>query len=89
MVNVFRISGDFNVAVMIAASNLRTIEKIMDVCFRQDPNVSNIRSAMIIQSIHDFVIPIDFSVERFNEAFCHQGGCHTNKNIHQFRFDKD
>ena len=60
--HAFKISGEYNFLCYIAASELQTIEKIIDLCFRKSPNVINVKTNVIINSIHDFVIPIVFEI---------------------------
>jgi DNA-binding Lrp family transcriptional regulator len=57
----FKISGKFNIMCIVSASDLKTIEKIVDVYFRDDPNVTGVETKVIMESIHDFVIPIYFN----------------------------
>jgi DNA-binding Lrp family transcriptional regulator len=72
----FKISGKFNVLCIISASDLKTIERIVDVYFRDDPNVIAVETEVLMESIHDFVIPIYFddntdldSLKHFGEKF--------------------
>ncbi|MFW9952463.1 MAG: Lrp/AsnC family transcriptional regulator, partial [Candidatus Thorarchaeota archaeon] len=64
--HAFKISGEFNLLCFISASDLQTIEKLVDLCFRKDPNVINVKTNIIIESVHDFVVPIDFEIEKFD-----------------------
>ncbi|TFG03730.1 MAG: Lrp/AsnC family transcriptional regulator, partial [Promethearchaeota archaeon] len=68
--HAFKISGEYNVLCFIAASDLQTIERLIDVCFRRDDNVINVKTSILIESIHDFVIPIDFKIEDFDGRYC-------------------
>ena len=38
----FKISGEFNLLCFISASDLQTIEKLIDLCFRKDVDVINV-----------------------------------------------
>jgi DNA-binding Lrp family transcriptional regulator len=58
--HAFKISDDYNLLCFIAASDLQTIERLVDLCFRRDPNVLSVKTNILIESIHDFVVPIDF-----------------------------
>lgn len=86
--HAFKISGEYNILCYIAASDLQTIEKIIDLCFRKSPNVINVKTNIIIDSIHDFVIPIDFAIERFDGRNC-GSACHLNDNIPKFKFKEE
>ena len=57
----FKISGKYNVLCFIAGKDLKTIERLVDLYFRDDPNVTGVETEVIIESIHDFVIPIFFN----------------------------
>ncbi|MBY9016533.1 MAG: Lrp/AsnC family transcriptional regulator [Candidatus Lokiarchaeota archaeon] len=86
--HAFKISGEFNLLCFVAASDLQTIEKLVDLCFRKDPNVINVKTNILIDSIHDFVIPIDFQIEKFdlNSNVCGPD-CSLNVNVPKFKFD--
>jgi len=83
--HAFKISGEYNILCYIAASDLQTIEKLIDLCFRKDPNVIKIKTNILIESIHDFVIPIDFQIENFDGRHCGPG-CHLKDEIPKFKF---
>lgn len=88
--HAFKISGEYNLLCFIAASNLQTIEHLIDICFRKDPNVINVKTNVLIDSIHDFVVPIDFQIENFDETSSYCGpDCHLNPNIPDFKFDNE
>ena len=86
--HAFKISGEFNLLCFISASDLQTVEKLVDLCFRKDPNVINVKTNIIIDSVHDFVIPIDFQIEKFD---FHSGNCgpecNNSVNLPKYKFD--
>ncbi len=84
--HAFKISGEFNVLCFIAASDLQTIEKLVDLCFRRDDNVINVKTNILIESIHDFVVPIDFQIENFDGRYCGPG-CSLQDEIPKFKFN--
>ena len=86
--HAFKISGEFNLLCFVAASNLQTIEKLVDLCFRKDPNVINVKTNILIDSVHDFVIPIDFQIEKFDfhSNVCGPD-CNLNVNLPKYKFD--
>ena len=87
--HAFKISGEFNLLCFIAATDLQTIEKLVDVCFRKDPNVTNVKTNILIESVHDFVVPIDFQIERFDFHSTNCGPvCNMNMNLPQYQFTK-
>lgn len=86
--HAFKISGEFNVLCFISASDLQTIEKLVDLCFRRDPNVINVKTNILIESIHDFVVPIDFQIENFDGRFCGPS-CNIAEELPKFKFKKE
>lgn len=85
--HAFKISGEFNMLCFIAASDLQTIEKLVDLCFRRDPNVINVKTNILIESIHDFVVPIDFTIEKFDGRYCGPG-CNVKEDLPRFKFNE-
>jgi Lrp/AsnC family leucine-responsive transcriptional regulator len=85
---VFRVSGEYNLMIIIAADRLEVIERVVDICLREDPNVINVKTNFIITSERDFVIPIDFRIEKFDGNSC-GANCYLSKNRPQFKFKKD
>ena len=79
MINIFRISGPYNVIVMIAATKMKTITKVLDTCLKNDDNINEIKMSLMVESVQDFIIPMDFSIENFNEASCYANGCELSK----------
>jgi Lrp/AsnC family leucine-responsive transcriptional regulator len=68
--HAFKISGEYNFLCFVSAPSLQTIERLIDLCFRRDPDVINVKTNILIESIHDFVVPIDFQIEDFDGKFC-------------------
>jgi DNA-binding Lrp family transcriptional regulator len=88
--HAFKISGEFNLLCFISASDLQTIEKLVDLCFRKDPNVINVKTNIIIDSVHDFVVPIDFEIEKFDYHSNNCGPeCNLNVNLPKFKFENE
>jgi len=85
---IFRISGEFNLLIIIAASNLEILESVVDMCLRNDENVLNVKTNFIISADRKFVIPIDFRIEKFNGSSCGPN-CYHNKNRPMIKFKND
>ncbi len=86
--HAFKISGEFNLLCFIAASDLQTIEKLVDLCFRRDKNVINVKTNILIESIHDFVVPIDFQIENFDGRYCGPD-CSMKADLPKFKFTQE
>lgn len=88
--HAFKISGEYNLLCFISASDLQTIERLIDLCFRKDPHVISVKTNILIESIHDFVVPIDFQIENFDIHSTSCGpDCHLNINLPKFKFDSE
>ncbi|MHA1294881.1 MAG: Lrp/AsnC family transcriptional regulator [Promethearchaeota archaeon] len=85
--HAFKISGEFNVLCFIAASDLQTIERLVDLCFRKDTNVLKVKTNILIESIHDFIVPINFQIEQFDGSYCGPN-CNLSSEIYKFRLKK-
>ena len=86
--HAFKISGEFNLLCFISASDLQTVEKLVDLCFRKDPNVINVKTNIVIDSVHDFVVPIDFQIEKFDFHSNTCGpNCNMNVNLPKYKFE--
>ncbi|MFX0070741.1 MAG: Lrp/AsnC family transcriptional regulator [Candidatus Hermodarchaeota archaeon] len=83
--HAFKISGEYNVLCFISASDLQTIERLIDLCFRKDENVINVKTSILIESIHDFVVPIDFQIENFDGRYCGPD-CNLNIGTMKYKF---
>ena len=84
--HAFKISGEFNLLCFISASDLQTIERLIDLCFRKDADVINVKTNILIESIHDFVVPIDFQIEDFDGRYCGPG-CNLKEALPKFKFE--
>lgn len=63
MLNCFRISGDFNIIVLMASFTIKDLEKIVNVHFRSNPGVIRIKINMITDVMKDFVVPFSFQLD--------------------------
>ncbi len=67
MLNAFRLCGDFNISILIAALNLKDLEKVVNNHFRSKSFVKKLSINIITDVMKDFIIPIDFN---FNNCQC-------------------
>ena len=85
--HAFKISGEFNLLCYIAASSLQIIERLVDLCFRRDPDVLSVKTNIIIDSVHPFVVPIDFTIENFDQ-FSDRCGPECGQKLSIYKFDQ-
>jgi len=61
MLNGFRLSGKFNLTILLAGLTLKDIDEIVNVQFRNNPLVYEAKVQMITEVINDFVLPINLN----------------------------
>ncbi len=61
MLNAFRLSGSYNLSVLLIGSKLAQIDKMVNSHFRKNPNVSSVYMDIITDVTNDFVLPFDFN----------------------------
>ncbi|MFW9899487.1 MAG: Lrp/AsnC family transcriptional regulator [Candidatus Thorarchaeota archaeon] len=64
MLNAFRVSGDFNISVLITSFTLEDIEKIVNIHFRNKLEVKKVNLHIITDVVTDFIVPIDFNIKK-------------------------
>ncbi len=69
LVNAFRISGEYNVIIMVASFTIKDIEKIVNRHFRNDEDISAIRMELITEVNDDFILPLNILYE---ECSCYK-----------------
>jgi DNA-binding Lrp family transcriptional regulator len=60
MINAFKISGAFNVMILIIGFNIQDLDKIVNYHFRNNPKITKISMNLITDILNDFVINLDF-----------------------------
>lgn len=73
MLNAFRVSGDYNVCVLLSSSQLDKLDRIVNYHFRNNPNVQNVTMELITEIAKDFIMPIDFDSEENDPTI--EDGC--------------
>jgi DNA-binding Lrp family transcriptional regulator len=63
IVNAFRLSGKYNLCILLANTRLEKIYNIVNFHFRTDPSVKKISMNLITEFAKDFILPLDFNTE--------------------------
>ena len=63
MLNAFRLSGTFNVMVLLANSNLKKLYNIINIHFRGNPNVQRVSMKVVSDIANDFILPMNLDEE--------------------------
>ncbi len=76
VLHAFKITGNTNLMVMIAAPDIKTIDHMVDRCWRKHPDVITVDISYVIDSVKDLILPVNFDIEFFNEFGCSgKDGC--------------
>ena len=63
MLNAFRLSGEYNVCILLASSKLNKLDAIINYHFRRNPKISAVSMQIVTEISKDFILPIDFDSE--------------------------
>ena len=66
----FRATGGTSLIVYIAGHSLEKIDDIIDFCIRNDENVKEIETAIILKYMKDLVLPYNFDCEYIEDVGC-------------------
>ena len=66
IINTLKLSGEYNVAVLMTASNLRKIDAVVDNHFRNRDYISKVKVDLITGLAKKFILPVDFSMEQLD-----------------------
>lgn len=73
MVNAFRLSGDYNVKILLASSKINKLYSVVNQHFRNNKEVRKISMEIITDIAKDFVMPINFDSEVLDPSL--EDGC--------------
>ncbi len=89
IINAFRISGKYNICVLLASTKLEKLYKIVNFHFRMNPGIKKISMELISDFARDFILPIDFNIETLKQSMedgC--GACEFCQNKKIMRFEQ-
>ena len=66
MINVFRLSGEWNISLLLASLRLEDLEKIVNSHFRHDKEVQKLKIEIITDISENYVIPLNILFESCN-----------------------
>ena len=73
MLNAFRVSGEHNVCVLLASSNLQKLENVVNYHFRGKPDIDRVSMEVVTEIANDLIMPIDFDSEQHEPTL--ESGC--------------
>jgi DNA-binding Lrp family transcriptional regulator len=63
ILNGFRLSGDKNICLLLASSELEKLDNVVNYHFRDNPDVDTVQMEVVTEIAKDFILPIDFDSE--------------------------
>jgi len=66
VVNCMRLSGENNILLLLASSDIKKIDAVVDCHFRNHEHIKNVKFDIITDFVKDFVLPIDFEMDEHN-----------------------
>jgi Lrp/AsnC family leucine-responsive transcriptional regulator len=63
VVNCMRLSGENNVLLLLASSDMKKIDAVVDCHFRNHDSITNVKLDIITGFVKDFILPIDFEMD--------------------------
>lgn len=82
MINALRISGNSNLSIFMVGTDFKVLDNIVNINFRNNPDVFNVHMDIIEDVVNDFVLPIDLNLDNNQLMFtkdcccCGQCTCH-------------
>lgn len=64
IINCMKLSGEYNVMVLLASSSLKKIDNVVDCHFRNKEHISSVRMDLITGILKDLILPIDFEMDK-------------------------
>ena len=68
--NILRMTGDYNISILMAAPTTAIIEKYIDTCLRSDLNIIKINTSYIVDSVNKFIVPVILDSESLEVDAC-------------------
>ncbi|MBY8984058.1 MAG: winged helix-turn-helix transcriptional regulator [Candidatus Lokiarchaeota archaeon] len=84
MINALRISGSSNLSIFMVGIDFKVLDNIVNINFRNNPDVFNVHMDIIEDVVNDFVLPIDLNLDNNQLTLtkdcccCGQCTCHLN-----------
>ncbi len=77
--NVYKTTGEYNLAIEILAPSVKTVELVVDECIRSEESVYEINTQFYIDAAKQTVLPLLDNIERIPKQGCHRF-CKNNPN---------
>jgi Lrp/AsnC family transcriptional regulator, leucine-responsive regulatory protein len=66
LINVLKLSGEYNISLFMACSNLKRLDSIIDRHFRNQEWITKVKMDLVTDMAKSLVFPIDFAVEEYD-----------------------
>jgi DNA-binding Lrp family transcriptional regulator len=61
MINGFRQSGKFNFSILLLGVDIKLLDRIVNRCFRNNPDIEQVLMNVVIDIVNDLVLPFNVS----------------------------
>lgn len=78
IINVLKLSGEYNIAVFMASGSLKKIDAVIDNHFRSRDYITKIRVDLVTGIAKKFIMPVDFNMDNLtpeSEKGCNTASC--------------
>ena len=75
MLNAFRLSGDTDMSIMMAAFQVEDIDRIVNIHLRCNPAVLKVKVDLITDIMNDLILAFDFNSELVWKKLCTSKRC--------------
>ncbi len=73
MLNAFKLSGEYNVSLLIASTDIKRLYNVVNAHFRANSEIQKISMELITDIARDFILPFDFDSEALTQSL--ESGC--------------
>ncbi|MHA1730772.1 MAG: Lrp/AsnC family transcriptional regulator [Promethearchaeota archaeon] len=63
VINAMKLTGDRNMCVLLAATELRKLDAVVDYHFRDHADIDRVKMEMVTDFANSFVLPVNFETE--------------------------
>jgi len=63
IVNCMRISGEYNIMLFLASSDLKKIDNVVNFHFRNNNDITKVNMEVVTEFLKDFIQPINFEMD--------------------------
>lgn len=70
VINVFKTSGQRNLIVLLASTNMQKLESIIDRHFRSNPTIISVETSFVVDVLKNFIFPVNWDFLKYDNIPC-------------------